>query len=358
MTPPKSLRLPALAIAALVSLILPHSTPASGDAPPSPIRRLDPALDRLLAPGTPLEVVATGFRWTEGPVWTRAGYLLFEEIPSNSMLRLHPDSTTTVFMRPTGYQGSTPYGGPEPGSNGITLDRTGRLTVAGHAARNIWRLESPGNSLDPHAVKTILADSYQGQPLNSPNDLVYRSDGSIYFTDPPYGLRTQGDSDPEKRLSFNGVYRIPAAATRAPGSAPDRAALQLLIRDLTRPNGICFSPDERFLYVDSTEPRKLWMRYPVHPDGSLGPGTVFFDATSDTSAGGPDGIKVDREGNVYSSGPGGIWIFSPAGKHLGTIPLPKPAGNLAFGDPDGRTLYITESDRLLRIRVLIPGILP
>ena len=318
------------------------------------IERLDPALDSLLPAHARVERVATGFKWTEGPVWTHAGFLLFAEIPSNSIRQLHPDGQVSVFLQPSGYQGSAPYGGPEPGTNGMTLDTSGRLTVAGHAGRNVWRLES----LDPKATRTVLADAFEGQPLNSPNDLVYRSDGSLYFTDPPYGLRTQGDQDPEKRLQSNGVYRIAGAASQRPGAPPENSRLQLLIRDLPRPNGIAFSPDERFLYVDNTGPKKLWMRYPVVKDGSLGAGTVFFDASSDTRSGGPDGMKVDRLGDLYSAGPGGIWIFSPAGKHLGTIPLPHPAGNLAWGDGDAKTLYITESGDILRVRVNVAGIRP
>jgi gluconolactonase len=212
--------------------------------------------------------------------------------------------------------------------------------------------------LDPHATKTILADSYQGKLLNSPNDVVYRSDGSLYFTDPPYGLRTGDETDPQKQLPFNGVFRIPGAANQAPGSTPDRSHLQLLIKDLPRPNGITFSPDEKYLYVDNSAPQKLWMRYPVNKDGTLGPGQVFFDATSDTRPGAPDGMKVDQKGNVYSTGPGGIWIFSASRKHLGTIPLPRSAGNVNWGDADGKTLYITESDHVLRIRLKIPGVRP
>jgi gluconolactonase len=212
--------------------------------------------------------------------------------------------------------------------------------------------------MDPHGQITVLADTYHGKRLNSPNDLVYAKDGSLYFTDPPYGLRTQGDHDPAKELPFNGVYRIPEAASQIPGTAPNRDQLQLLIRDLPRPNGIAFSPDGQYLYVNNTEPKKLWMRYPVRADGSLGPGTVFFDATSDTAEGAPDGMKVDERGNVYSAGPGGIWIFSPQGKHLGTIHVPERVGNLAWGDADGKTLYVTASTGIYRIRMKIKGFRP
>lgn len=317
----------------------------------SAIERLDPALDAIVPAGSKLERLATGFTWVEGPVWIPDGYLLFAEITSNSIRKLAPDNSVSIVMQPTGYKGSTPYGGKEPGSNGMTLDPRGRLTVAGHAGRSVWRLES----LDPKAQITILADTFEGHKLSSPNDLVYRSDGSLYFTDPPYGLRSQGEHDPDKELEINGVYRIPNAVAQQPGAPPNRSALQLLIKDIPRPNGIAFSPDEKFLYVADSSERKLWMVYPVHHDGSLGVGKVFSDASGDKRPGSPDGIKVDERGNVYSSGPGGLWILSPKGKHLGTIPTPKNTANMAWGGPDRKTLYITATDSVYRIHLNIPG---
>jgi gluconolactonase len=313
-----------------------------------------PALSALVSPDQQLQKLATGFKWTEGPVWINEGYLLFAEIPSNSIRKWSPRQGVSVFLQPSGYKGVAPYNGPESGSNGMTLDRDGRLTVAGHAQRDIWRLES----MDPHGQITVLADSYQGKRLNSPNDLVYKRDGSLYFTDPPYGLRTQSDQDPEKQLKINGVYRIPDATDRAPGSQPDNSKLQLLISDLPRPNGIAFSPDNQTLYVSNSEPKKLWMRYKVNPDGSVADGTVLYDATSDKRVGGPDGIKVDTRGDLYGTGPGGIWIFSPEGKHLGTIALPGRAGNLAWGDQDAKSLYITAAETLYKVRVKVPGFRP
>jgi gluconolactonase len=333
------------------------SETANSNASRAQVERLDPALDEIVPADAQLETLASGFKWTEGPIWIRAGYLLFAEIPSNSIRKLGSDGQVSIFMQPSGYKGTEPYGGPEPGSNGMTLDHKGRLTVAGHAGRNVWRLEAL-DPLDPHAAKTILADSYDGKALNSPNDLVYRSDGSLYFTDPPYGLRKQNESDPEKQLDVNGVYRIPNAEAQKPGAPPSNAKLQLLIKDLPRPNGIAFSPDEKYLYVNNTEPKKVWMRYPVKPDGMLGQGEVFYDASSDKRPGSPDGMKVDRKGNVYSAGPGGVWIFSPEGKHLGTILLPHANGNLHWGDADGKTLYITDGGDILRIRLKIQGVRP
>jgi gluconolactonase len=321
---------------------------------PADVQTLSPDLKQIVPAQATVERVATGFKWTEGPVWIHAGYLLFAEIPSNSIRKLTPGGAVSIFMQPSGYKGSTPFSGPEPGSNGMTLDALGRLTVAGHALHNVWRLES----LNPKGQITVLADQYQGKRLNSPNDLVYKSDGSLYFTDPPYGLPTQSDRDPEKRMTVNGVYRLKNALHHPPGAPPERDKLQLLVSDMPRPNGIAFSPDEKWIYISNSEPKKFWMRYRVQPDGSLTGGSVFYDATSDNSPGAPDGMKVDQQGNLYSAGPGGVWIFSPAGKHLGTIHLPEKVGNMAWGGADREALYITASASVYRVRLKIPGIRP
>ncbi len=315
------------------------------------IQKLDPSIDQIVPPKATLEKVATGFdKWTEGPVWTLDGTLLFAEIPSNSILQWIPGRSATVFMHPSGYKGSAPFKGDEPGSNGMTLDSSGRVTVAGHAGRTVWRLES----LNPQAQVTVLADSYKGKKLNSPNDLVYKSDGSLYFTDPPYGLPTQSDNDPLKELDVNGVYRIPGARRQKPGVPPDRDKLQLVIKDLPRPNGLAFSPDEKFLYVADSE-RKVWMRYEVQPDGSVTDGTVLLDCSSDSANGVPDGFRVDGQGNIYAAGPGGVWIISPQGKHLGTVKVPEVVSNVAWGDKNRKTLYITASTSIYRIKLNIPG---
>ncbi len=334
------------------------------------VQRLQPELDQLLPGDAKLEQVATGpgFKWTEGPVWVPKGFLLFAEIPSNSIYKWSPNGQPTIFMQPSGYTGTASYGGPEPGSNGMTLDAQGRLTVAGHARRSVWRMETMDQQWsgmwvsgpnEQHMQKngpiTVLAATYRGRRLNSPNDLVYKSDGSLYFTDPPYGLPTQSDHDPAKQLQVNGVYRIANASQHPAGAPPNPDDIQLVTGDLPRPNGIAFSPDEKYLYVNNSEPKKIWMRYPVQSDGTLGTGTVFYDATADTAPGAPDGMKVDVQGNIYSTGPGGIWIFSPEGKHLGTVRVPERAGNLAFGDADRKTLYITASSHVYRVRVNVPG---
>jgi gluconolactonase len=322
---------------------------------PVKVERLDPALDQIIPDQPRLERVATGpgFKWTEGPVWIPAGYLLFAEIPSNSIRKWTPGVGVSVFMQPSGWKDSTPYTGPEPGSNGMTLDGRGRLTVAGHAQRDVWRLEQ----MSPKAQVTVLADTYEGKRLNSPNDLVYKSDGTLYFTDPPYGLPKQ-DSDPTKQLQFSGVYRVPGALNHKPGAPPDRDQLQLLVKDLPRPNGICFSPDEKYLYVNNSEPKKLWMRYTVKADGTLTDAKVFFDASSDKRVGAPDGMKVDQSGNVYSAGPAGVWIFSPEGKHIGTLDIPERVGNVAWGGADHKTLYVAASSSIYRISLKIPGVYP
>ena len=192
----------------------------------------------------------------------------------------------------------------------------------------------------------MLAAKYEGKRLNSPNDAVYKSDGALYFTDPPYGLVKQ-DQDPKKELAFNGIYRLA------------QGKLQLLYKDLTRPNGIAFSPDEKHLYVGNSDAsRKIWMRFEVKPDGTIANGKVFYDVTKESAEGLPDGMKVDQKGNLYCTGPGGIWVFSPDGKHLGTIRPPEVPANLAWGDRDGKTLYITARTGLYRVRTNVAGMRP
>ncbi|MGC8794427.1 MAG: SMP-30/gluconolactonase/LRE family protein [Bryobacteraceae bacterium] len=313
----------------------------SGEAQTGPgrIHRADPALDAIVPRTAVIEKVAGGFGFTEGPVWLPGGSLLFSDIPNNAIYRWTPDGKVTIFRKPSGYDGTDAAPGAFIGSNGLTLDRQGRLVICEHGNRRVTRLEKDGKL-------TILADRYQGKRLNSPNDAVFKSDGSLYFTDPPYGLAKQ-DDDPAKELPFSGIYRL------AGGD------LQLLSKDLTRPNGLAFSPDEKYLYVANSDvQRKIWMRFEVRPDGTLGTSQVFYDVTRETAPGLPDGLKVDRKGNVYATGPGGVWIFSPEGRHLGTIEPPEVPANCAWGDKDGRTLYITARTSVYRIRLAIPGIRP
>jgi len=311
-------------------------------APPSVeanVVRLDPALDRILPPAARMEKLAGGFQFTEGPLWHPAGYLLFSDPNANTIYRWSPDGSVSVFRSKSGYSGPDIGRYRQPGSNGLTLDQEGRVTINEHGNRRVTRLEPSGKI-------TVLADRYEGKRLNSPNDLVYRSDGALFFTDPPFGLPKVFD-DPGKELPFSGVYLV------------RDGKLRLLTRELTGPNGIAFSPDEKYLYVSNWDlSRKVLMRYEVKVDGGLQNGMVFYDFTSETEAVALDGVKVDVDGNVYVSAPGGVWILSPAGKPLGRIVPPEHDANLAFGDADGRSLYLTATAGVYRIRVNIPGIGP
>jgi len=303
--------------------------------------RLDPALDSIIARATPVERIAAGFLFTEGPVWVRdGGYLLFSDPNDNRIYRWTRDGELSVYRTKSGYTGAdiAEYG--QPGSNGLTLDREGRLTIDEHGNHRVTRLEKNGQL-------TVLADRYEGKRLNSPNDLVYKSDGALYFTDPPFGLPKFFD-DPRKELPWSGVFRV----------ADGR--VQLLTKDLTGPNGLAFSPDERFLYVDNWDvTKKVIMRYPVQPDGMLGAGETFLDiTTSNPGEQAFDGLKVDQRGNVYVAAPGGVWVLSPTGKHLGTIELPEQPANFAWGDDDGRALYVTARTSVYRVRLRVPGIRP
>jgi gluconolactonase len=312
---------------------------ASGSTTLAHVTRVDPALDAIVPRDAKIEKLAEGFLFTEGPIWVPDGYLLFSDPNSNTIYRWSDTDGLSVFRTKSGYTGVdiTEYG--QPGSNGLTLDREDRLTINEHGNRRVTRLEKNGSL-------TILADRYEGRRLNSPNDLVYRSDGSLYFTDPPFGLPKAFD-DPRKETPFSGVYRW------------SNGQLQLLTTDMTGPNGLAFSPDEKYLYVGNwDEKKKIVMRYDVKPDGTLANGQVFFDMTSAPGEDAIDGLKVDRLGNVYVSGPGGLWILSPAGKHLGTVVGPEHAHNFAWGDADGRTLYLTAQTGLYRIRLNVPGTRP
>lgn len=303
------------------------------------VLRVDPALDQIVPASAAIQKLAEGFIFTEGPVWVRQGYLLFSDVPGNVIRKWTPDGKVVEYRRPSGYDGTDAPEGAFIGSNGLTLDRQGRLIICEHGNGRLTRLEKDGKL-------TVLASKYEGKRLNSPNDVVCKKDGALYFTDPPYGFVKQ-DQDPKKELKFNGVYRLAGGK------------LQLLYRDLTRPNGLAFSPDEKSLYVGNSDPqRKIWMRFEVKADGSLANGKVFYDVTNQTADGLPDGMKIDQKGNLYCTGPGGIWIFSPAGKHLGTIQPPETPANLAWGDADGKTLYITARKGLYRIMLQIPGIRP
>lgn len=303
------------------------------------IVRNDPGLDQLIPADAKIEVLASGFDWSEGPVWIRDGngYLLFSDVPRNTVYKWTEDGGISVFLKPSGYTGAGEYG-REPGSNGLTVDRQGFLISCEHGDRRISRLMWGGG-------KVTVADNFQGKRFNSPNDVVVKMDGNIYFTDPPYGLPKQ-EEDKSRELPYFGVYLV-----------DKKGKVTLLTKELTRPNGLAFSPDEKTLYVAQSDPKKaIWMAYPVKSDGTLGTGKVFFDATGWTKemSGLPDGLKIDRKGNLFATGPGGVSIFSPAGKHLGRIDTGQATANCAWGD-DGSTLYITADSYLCRIRTSTKG---
>jgi gluconolactonase len=303
------------------------------------IERVNPALDAIIDPDGVLERVARGFVFTEGPVWSSDGSLLFSSPNTNVIYRWHPSGRVTVFRSKSGYTGTDIGRFTQPGSNGLTFDPEGRLTICQHGNRRVIRVE-------PHGNTTVLADSYEGRRLNSPNDLVYRSDGTLFFTDPPFGLPGMFD-DPAKELQFSGVF-----AARG-----DRVTL--VTDELEGPNGLAFSPDERYLYVGNWDPaRKVVMRYELGPDDRAIDATVLFDMTDAEGEDAIDGLKVDQAGNVYACGPGGIWMISPEGHHLGTVRLPEAPHNLAWGDEDARTLYVTALTSVYRLRFQIPGIRP
>jgi gluconolactonase len=310
---------------------------AAWDAPLE-IERADPRLDDLLPEDSRLECVAGGFEFTEGPVWAPDGALLFSSPNTNAIYRWTPEGSVTVFRPKSGYTGTDIGLYHQPGSNGLTFDPEGRLTLCQHGNRRVIRV-------NPHGDITVLADRYEGKRLNSPNDLVYRSDGTVFFTDPPFGLPGVFD-DPDKEVSFSGVFR-----------ARD-GQVALVTDELEGPNGLAFSPDERYLYVGNWDPeRKVVMRYEIDEAGDATSGTVLFDMTNAPGEDAIDGLKVDREGNLYVCGPGGIWVLSAAGEHLGTIGLPEAPHNLAWGD-DGKTLYVTALTSVYRLRLGVEGIRP
>ena len=302
------------------------------------IERLDPDLDRLIPPNAVLEKLAEGYDWSEGPAWDKKnGYLLFSDVPMNTVFKFKPGSTVSVFLKPSGYTGTTPRNG-EPGSNGLVFDPQGRLVLCQHGDRRVARLEADGT------FKT-LADRFEGKRFNSPNDAAYKSNGDLYFTDPPYGLL--GDQhEIGKELDFNGVYRL-----------SKDGKLSLLTKEMTFPNGIAFSPDEKTLYVANSDPKlAIWKAFPVREDGSLGPGRVFKDVTElgKKRKGLPDGMKVDSQGNLFASGPGGILVIDSEGNHLGTILTGEATANCGWGG-DGSTLYITADMYLARIKLKTKG---
>jgi gluconolactonase len=303
------------------------------------IRRLDPRFDQLVPRGAALEKIVDDHDWVEGPRWVSSGqYLLFSDVARNTIYKWKEGQGESVFLSPSGYTGAAPFTGPEPGSNGLALDPSGRLVFCQHGNRSISRRE-PDGSL------TVLADRYQGKRLNSPNDLVFRSNGDLYFTDPPFGLPGTFQ-DPAKELPFQGVYRL----------RPD-GTLDLLTRELSAPNGIAFSPDERTLYVSNADRERLvWLAFPVKADGTLGSSRVLYDGTHSTRGrpGAADGMKVDGRGNIFGAGPGGVYVIDPGGALLGWFDFGGNVGNVAWGE-QGSTLFIAANATIYRIRLSTRG---
>ena len=305
------------------------------------IERLNSRLDSLIAPDAYMEVLADGFEWTEGPVWVpQDNYLLFSDIPQNSVFQWSEEDSILLYLKPSGSK-EEGINSKEPGANGLALDENGNLILCQHGDRQIARMNAPLNN--PKSDYVGLVNNYEGKRLNSPNDLVFHSSGAIYFTDPPYGLSNGMDS-PEKELDFQGVYRF----------SVEDSALTLLTDKLSRPNGIGFSPDEKTLYVANSDPeRAVWMAYDVADDGTIASERIFFDATKNTASekGLPDGMTVHSSGHIFATGPGGVWIFSPDGTHLGTLKTGEATANCTFNE-DESVLYITADMYLVRLRLM------
>jgi gluconolactonase len=301
----------------------------------------DDRLLEVIPEGALLEILASGFEWSEGPVWwDEKQTLLFSDIPRNTVFLWNKAGGIQTFLKPSGYTGSASFTGQEPGSNGLLFDPDGNLILCQHGDRRVARLKEDGT------FETLAAE-YEGKRLNSPNDAVFRSDGSLYFTDPPYGLPGNVD-DPSKELDFQGVYRL----------SPD-GELTLLTKELSRPNGIGFSPDEKTLYVANSDPeRAIWMAFPVEEDGTLGEGRVLADATDRVGEekGLPDGMAVAEDGTIFATGPGGVLVFSPDGTQLGKLLTGEATANCTFGGEDGSTLFITADMYLCRISTKTKGL--
>ena len=303
------------------------------------IERLTPELDNIIPTNAKIEILSKGHVWTEGPLWIEDGqYLLFSDIPPNSIFKWKEGEKTSLFLKPAGTSQTSERAG-EPGSNGLLLDKDGSLVLCQHGDRKMAKMNAPLHS--PKSDFTTLAGSYNGMKLNSPNDAVFHSNGDLYFTDPPYGLEKQ-EADPNKEIPYQGVYRL-----------NDDGSVDLLTKDLSRPNGIAFSPDEKTVYVSNSDPKKaIWMAYDL-VDGQFRNARIFYDATDlvGKEKGLPDGMKVAANGTIFATGPGGVFVFSPEAKLLGKIKTGEATSNCAFGN-NGKYLYLTADMYLLRVALL------
>jgi gluconolactonase len=295
---------------------------------------MDPDMLSLVDSSKGIEILAEGFTWSEGPLWVEQGqYLLFSDIPPNKIMKWSEAGGLETYLHPSGYTGTVERGG-EPGSNGLLLDKQGQLVMCQHGDRRMARMDAPLDK--PAPVFVTLADRFEGKRLNSPNDAVYHSSGDLYFTDPPYGL-VKNMEDSSKEIPYQGVYRV-----KTDGS------VELLTKELSRPNGIAFSPDEKKLYVANSDVNKIWMVYDVTEGGGVGNGKIFYDASAVSDPGAPDGMKIHRNGTIYATGPGGVWVFSADGKPLGRIRVGQLCSNVAF-DTHQTHLYVTADPWLVRI---------
>lgn len=301
------------------------------------IQRLDPSLDGIVDTNAKAEIIAAGFEWSEGPLWIeKHKMLLFSDVPTNTVYKWTEEKGREVYLNPSGF-GGVDTKSREPGSNGLLLDPKGNLVLCQHGNRQMARMSAPLDKPEPIFIK--LADKYKGQRFSSPNDAVYNRAGELFFTDPPYGLPTQGDGDPEKEIKWNGVYKLNS-----------KGDVILLVDSITRPNGIAFMPGEDKLIIACSDPATPnWYVYDVNGD-SLSNGKIFYSTASEREGlkGLPDGLKIDSNGNVFASGPGGVWIFNRDGKPIGKIKLDEAASNVALSG-DEKTLYITNDMRVLRI---------
>lgn len=305
------------------------------------IERIDPSFNELVSENATMQIISEGYEWSEGTIWVDADkMLLFSDVPKNTVYKWSQEKGTEVYLTPSGYTGAEPSQSKEPGSNGLTLNKEGQLVLCQHGDRRVAKMNAPLH--DPKPDYITIVDSYQGKKLNSPNDLVYRSNGDLFFTDPPYGLPLQ-NNDPTKELPFNGVYKVSADGN-----------IQLLVDSLTRPNGIAFTPDEKTLIVANSDPNKaVWYLFDINENDTLSNARILYNATKESKEGEkglPDGLRVDKQGNIFATGPGGVWVFNKDGKVLGKFKTPVPTANCALADDD-KTLYIAADMYVLRVKL-------
>jgi gluconolactonase len=304
------------------------------------IEKLDESLSEIINIDAKIEVLGEGYTWSEGPVWVASeNMLLFSDVPENKVYKWTEEKGVELYLTPSGFTG-TNYPSTEPGSNGLTLDKEGKLVLCQHGDRRVAKMNAPFDK--PAADFVSLADQYNGKKLNSPNDVAFRRNGDFFFTDPPYGLPGRELDSVYKEQPVNGVYKVSA-----------NGSVTLLVDSISRPNGIALTPDEKTLIVANSDPAKaVWYAFDISANDSLTNARVLFDATAETktSKGLPDGFKIDKKGNIFASGPGGVWVFNSSGKVIGKIKLPEATANTALADDD-KTLYITSDMYLLRVKL-------